>query len=341
MSNRVGLPNENMLNAGPTGNIMKLQGRHIALCVLALLLFFVAFSLNDREGQKSDTLSDPERYYVPYPRDYKFILDDAHVCDKGAASPFLVLVVPVAPGNRLARDIIRQTWGKQSVVQGKLVQTVFLLGLPTGADAQRRQGELRVESRQHRDLIQSDFHDQYRNLTIKTMMMLRWLDSHCTGASYAMKIDSDVFLNIQNLVRLLMDPATPRDNYMTGLVWWHSPVIRDPSNKLHMPRWIMAKPEYPPYPLGMGYVLSLDLPGKLLQASAHIRPIYIEDVYLGMCLKHLGITPTNPPDESMFIINPLFALGRCRLATVIAVTTTSVSQMLSYWLRSQGSQAGC
>ncbi|CAL8355955.1 unnamed protein product [Boreogadus saida] len=86
------------------------------------------------EGQKSDTLSDPERYYVPYPRHYKFILDDAHVCDKGAASPFLVLVVPVAPGNRLARDIIRQTWGKQSVVQGKLVQTVFLLGLPTGAD---------------------------------------------------------------------------------------------------------------------------------------------------------------------------------------------------------------
>ncbi|CAL8356057.1 unnamed protein product [Boreogadus saida] len=295
---------------------MKLQGRHIVVCVLALLLFFVAFSLNDREGQKSDTLSDPERYYVPYPHDYKFILDDAHA----------------SPGHHPA-DL-----GK-AVVQGKLVQTVFLLGLPTGADAQRRQGELRVESRQHRDLIQSDFHDQYRNLTIKTMMMLRWLDSHCTGASYAMKIDSDVFLNIQNLVRLLMDPATPRDNYMTGLVWWHSPVIRDPSNKLH--RWIMAKPEYPPYPLGMGYVLSLDLPGKLLQASAHIRPIYIEDVYLGMCLKHLGITPTNPPDESMFIINPLFALGRCRLATVIAVTTTSVSQMLSYWLRSQGSQAGC
>ncbi|CAL8270559.1 unnamed protein product [Gadus morhua 'NCC'] len=106
--------------------------------------------------------------------------------------------------------------GKQSVVQGKLVQTVFLLGLPTGADAQQRQGELRVESRRHRDLIQSDFHDQYRNLTIKTMMMLRWLDSHCTGASYAMKIDSDVFLNIQNLVRLLMDPANPQRQLHDG-----------------------------------------------------------------------------------------------------------------------------
>ncbi|CAL8356042.1 unnamed protein product [Boreogadus saida] len=82
--------------------------------------------------------SDVNAPLVPYPRHYKFILDDAHVCDKGAASPFLVLVVPVAPGNRLARDIIRQTWGKQSVVQAKLVQTVFLLGLPTGADAQRR-----------------------------------------------------------------------------------------------------------------------------------------------------------------------------------------------------------
>ena len=254
---------------------------------------------------------------MPYPHNYKFILDDATVCDKEAVSPFLVLVVPVAPANRLARDVIRQTWGNQSVVQGKPIQTVFLLGFPTGADAQWRQGELRVESQRHRDLIQGDFHDHYRNLTIKTMMMLRWLDSRCAGSSYAMKIDSDVFLNVQNLVRLLLDPGTGRDNYMMGLVWWHSPVLRDPSNKLYMPRQIMAKPEYPPYPLGMGYVLSLDLPGKLLQASAHIRPIYIEDVYLGMCLKHLGIVPANPPDESMFIVNPMFPLGRCRLATVM------------------------
>ncbi|CAL8333872.1 unnamed protein product [Lota lota] len=280
-------------------------------------------------------------YYVPYPRNYTFIVDEAHACRQGAASPFLVLVVPVAPANKEARDVIRQTWGNRSVVRGRLVQTVFLLGLPTGADAQQLRGKLRVESQQHRDLIQSDFQDHYRNLTIKTMMMLQWLESHCAGASYAMKVDSDVFLNVQNLVRLLLDPGTPRHKYMTGLVWWHSPVLRDPSNRFHVPRQIVADAEYPPYPLGMGYVLSLDLPGALLRASAHVRPLYIEDVYLGMCMKHLGIAPTNPPDGSMFVVDPPVPLGPCRLATVIAVTTTSVSQMVSYWLKSQESHTDC
>lgn len=323
------------------GNIMKIQVRHIVLCAIALLVFFVMHVFNDGKWRRADVLAGTGSYYVAYPRNYKFIMDDTHACDKGEVSPFLVLVVPVAPANREARDIIRETWGKRSVVLGQLVQTVFLLGLPTGADAQELQGKLGVESQQHRDLIQSDFHDGYRNLTIKTMMMLQWLSSHCTGASYAMKIDSDMFLNVPNLVRLLLDPGTPRHDYMTGLVWWHSPVLRDPSNKFYMPREIIAEAEYPPYPLGMGYVLSLDLPGKLLGASTHIPPIYIEDVYLGMCMKHLGIAPTNPPDKSMFIINPLFSLGRCGLATVIAVTTTSASQMASYWTTSKESHADC
>ncbi|XP_071752372.1 beta-1,3-galactosyltransferase 1-like [Centroberyx gerrardi] len=272
---------------------------------------------------------DPGPYHVAYPRNYKFIMDDTEVCK--AKTPFLVLMVPVAPGDVAARGAIRKTWGKEGLVQGELVQTLFLLGLPGGADAEQQQGKLKQENLQHHDLIQSDFQDSYRNLTIKTMVMLEWLSAHCIKASYVMKIDSDMFLNVPNLVKLLLDPSTPKQNYMTGLVWWHSPVLRDPSNKFYMPREVIAEPEYPPYPLGMGYVMSLDLPGKILGVSPQIRPIYIEDAYLGMCLKRLGISPTDPPEKSMFVVNPWLALSRCSLSKVIAVTTTSVPQMMSYW----------
>ncbi|KAK0130928.1 hypothetical protein N1851_034389 [Merluccius polli] len=41
------------------------------------------------------------------------------------------------------------------------------------------------------------------------------------------------------------------------------------------------------------------------RASTHIRPIYIEDVYLGMCMKHLGIAPTNPPARPCSSPTPL------------------------------------
>lgn len=272
---------------------------------------------------------DPGPYHVAYPRNYKFILDAAQVCK--VKSPFLVLIVPVAPGNREARDTIRNTWGNETLVQGQLVQTLFLLGVPGGADAEQLQQKLKQENLQHHDLIQSDFQDSYRNLTIKTMVMLEWLTTYCLKASYVMKVDSDMFLNVQNLISLLLDPSTPKQNYMTGLVWWHSPVLRDPGNKFFMPKEVFAESEYPPYPLGMSYVMSLDLPGKILGVSSQIKPIYIEDAYLGMCLKQLGISPTDPPTKSMFIVNPWFALNRCKLSRVIAVTTKSISQMTSYW----------
>ncbi|XP_070684204.1 beta-1,3-galactosyltransferase 2-like [Pempheris klunzingeri] len=281
---------------------------------------------------------DPGPYHVAYPRNYKFIMDDKLACK---SATFVVVMVPVAPSNVAAREAIRKTWGSEKLVLGQLVETFFMLGLPGGADAGQQQEKLKQENLQHHDLIQSDFQDSYHNLTIKTMMMLEWLTAHCSKASYAIKIDSDVLLHVQNLVKLLLDPGTAKQNYMTGLVWWHSPVLRNPFNKFYMPRDVIAEPEYPPYPLGMSYVMSSDLPAKLLGVSPLIKPIHIEDAYLGMCLKRVGISPTDPPEENMFIVDPRHPLSDCSLSKVIAVTTTSIPQMTSYWQRSKEPGAKC
>uniref|UniRef100_A0A3Q3IPQ1 Hexosyltransferase n=1 Tax=Monopterus albus TaxID=43700 RepID=A0A3Q3IPQ1_MONAL len=282
---------------------------------------------------------DPGPYHVAYPRNYKVIMDDTPSCK--TTTPFLILMVPVAPGDVAARDTIRKTWGGEKQVLGKLVKTLFILGLPGGADAQQQQEKLRQESQQHHDLIQSNFQDSYRNLTIKTMVMLEWLVAHCVNASYVIKVDSDVLLHVRNLVKLLLDPSTAKQNYITGVVWWHSPVLRNPFNKFYMPRDVIAEAEYPPYPLGMAYVMSLDLPGKILGVSSQIKPIYIEDAYLGMCLKRLGIPPTDPPEQTLFIVDPSHPLSSCSLSKVIATTTTSASQMISYWERSRQPEAKC
>lgn len=276
---------------------------------------------------------DPGPYHVAYPRNYKFIMDDTKTCK--TVTPFVILMVPVAPKDVAVRDVIRTTWGKEGVVRGQLVHTLFVLGAPGGGDAEQLQENLRWESLQHHDMIQSDFHDSYHNLTIKTMVMLEWLNAHCRQGSYVMKIDSDVFLNIDNLLKLLLDHGTSKQNYMTGLVWWHSPVLRNPFIKFYMPRDVIAESEYPPYPLGMAYIMSLDLPGKILSVSPQIKAIYIEDAYLGMCLKRLGIFPTDPPEKTMFMVDPEHPLSSCSISRAIAVVTTSVAQMTSYWERSR------
>lgn len=334
-----------------------MENMHIRLiffCVVGVVVaFFLYLNFHWRlsswyaSGQKAVLLlsksepqwEDPGPYHVAYPRNYKFIMDDTPTCR--TTTPFLILMVPVAPSNAAARDSIRKTWGNEKSVLGQMVETVFIVGLPGGADAEQQQEKLKQENQQHHDLIQSNFRDSYRNLTIKTMVMLEWLALHCVKASYVIKIDSDMLLHVPNLVKLLLDPSTAKQNYMTGLVWWHSPVLRNPLNKFYIPTHVFAEPEYPPYPLGMSYVMSLDLPAKIIKISPQIKPLYIEDAYLGMCLKRLGVSPTDPPEDTMFIVDPKHPLSSCSLSKVIAVTTTSIPQMTSYWERTRQPDAKC
>lgn len=268
----------------------------------------------------------PGPYLVEYPYEYYFVINEPKTCKQ--QKPFLVLMVPVAPHNRAHRDVIRSTWGGESLVLDKVVKLFFLLGLQTGEGAEQIQDQLLQESKEHRDLIQSDFLDCYKNLTIKTMVMLEWLDSYCSSASYAMKIDSDMFLNLSNLVRMLLN--APKTNYMTGLVAREAAVLRDKSSKWYVPEELYSNPTYPPYALGLGYVLSLDLPKKLVEASRHIKPIYIEDVSLGLSLKYLGIDPTDPPNGGYFNVFPV-PYSRCAYSRLVATTTHEHTDRVKDW----------
>ena len=67
------------------------------------------------------------QYFVAYPHLYSFTLDEPNRCRQ--ESPFLVLMIPVAPHNRRAREVIRKTWGKESTVSGQAVSHYFLLGM--------------------------------------------------------------------------------------------------------------------------------------------------------------------------------------------------------------------
>ncbi|XP_072237284.1 beta-1,3-galactosyltransferase 1-like [Leuresthes tenuis] len=268
----------------------------------------------------------PGPYIVEYPYEYRFTINEPHKCEQ--EQPFVILIVQVAPNNRPHRDIIRSTWGAESLVVGKVVKLVFLVGQKTGEEAEQLQKELQQESNEHHDLIQSDFIDCYKNLTIKSMVMLEWVNTHCSSASYAMKIDSDMFLNVPNLINMLL--KAPKTNYMTGLVAYGGAVLRDPSSKWYLPVEVFSQAVYPPYALGLGYVLSVDLPKKLIEASRHVKALYIEDVYLGLCMQHLGIPPTNPPSGNHFHVFPL-SYNRCTFFHIVATTLHPNEDRMWLW----------
>ena len=54
------------------------------------------------------------------------------------------------------------------------------------------------ESQIFHDIVVEDFVDSYHNLTLKTMMGMRWIATFCEHAQYVLKADSDVFVNMEN-----------------------------------------------------------------------------------------------------------------------------------------------
>lgn len=282
------------------------------------------------QGLKRSPYVDLESFYVAYPNNYRFILDQPETCTQHV--PYLVIIVPVAPHDVDARNAIRSTWGNDSLVQDGEVLVLFLLGLPSGSDTEAQQDSIHEENLRYGDLLQSDFIDSYRNLTIKTMVMLEWLRNRCPQAYYAAKVDADMLLDIGALIRMLLGPSGHHSNYITGLVWYGNLVIRDQSSKFYIPYEVYPQMVYPPYPLGMCYIISMDLPAKILEVSKGIKPIFIEDAYIGLCLEQLGIAPTNPPDVLQFVVKPPLVYDRCYYSGLIAVVTDSPAQLISFWI---------
>uniref|UniRef100_A0A9J8AG07 Hexosyltransferase n=1 Tax=Cyprinus carpio carpio TaxID=630221 RepID=A0A9J8AG07_CYPCA len=262
--------------------------------------------------------------YAAHPHNYHFILDEPDKCKQ---DPFLVFMVPVAPHQLDARNAIRSTWGNESSVQGKAVLTLFLVGLTGGAEAQQ---QLEEESRQHRDLLQSNFVDSYFNLTIKTMVIMDWLATRCPQAAYAMKVDSDTYINLENLMSLLLSPNTPRQNYITGHLMWNQNVVRNKKSKWFVSQELYPETKYPTYVQGAGYVFSNDLPEKIVEISKEVKPFKIEDAYVGACLKRLGFAPSSPPDPSQFRLH-MIQYKREDFLRIISVIVGSPQQILNIW----------
>ncbi|XP_026091246.1 beta-1,3-galactosyltransferase 2-like [Carassius auratus] len=278
-----------------------------------------------RRATIAQTTDIPIYHHVAHPSNYHFILDEPDKCSQW--DPFLVFMVPVAPHQVEARNAIRSTWGNESSVQGKAVLTLFLVGLTGGPEAQQK---LEEESRQHRDLVQSNFVDSYFNLTIKTMVIMDWLATRCAQANFSMKVDSDMYINVEYLMSLLLAPNTPRENYITGYMMWDRPVVRNKNSKWYVSEELYPEPIYPTYLQGMGYVFSNDLSGKIVEASEKVKAFNIEDAYVGACLKQLGIAPSSPPDPSQFRAY----LGQYKREDFLRVITTilgSPQQLIDIW----------
>ena len=87
----------------------------------------------------------------------------------------LLVAVVSASDNFARREMIRNVFDSQNI-RGKDVGLVFFLGKPNDS---RVEDKIQYESKLHKDIVQTDILDTYRNLTFKTISMVRWMAENC------------------------------------------------------------------------------------------------------------------------------------------------------------------
>ncbi|XP_046681951.1 beta-1,3-galactosyltransferase 1-like isoform X2 [Homalodisca vitripennis] len=227
-------------------------------------------------------ISRNTRQYV-LPENLTTIINVNNLCPPDL---LLVVIVCSAPANFEQRTAIRDTWAS---LADHSARVAFLLGESDNATVQAK---IQDETSMYEDIIQEGFTDTYNNLTIKSVMMLKWVQQNCP-AQFLMKSDDDIYLNLPALTKALR-PVAERKNILVGSLICKARPIQDSTNKWYTPQYLFSEPFYPNYLSGTGYVMSQDVVPKLYKAALKTPIIHLEDVYItGICARVAGIKPIN------------------------------------------------
>uniref|UniRef100_H3CGW1 Hexosyltransferase n=1 Tax=Tetraodon nigroviridis TaxID=99883 RepID=H3CGW1_TETNG len=286
-------------------------------------------------------------------RDYGLLLNQPAFCsgDSGGAGlgpPMLLMAIKSQVGNFENRQAIRETWGRSGLVRGQssqkggLVRTLFLLGRQDSAGAHPdTKNLLELENQKHADILQWDFQDTFFNLTLKDLLFWRWLQQHCPDAAFVFKGDDDVFVRTGALMDFLHKRQSDAVlELFVGDVIFNAMPNREPATKYYIPE-SFYKGAYPPYAGGGGVVYSSALALRLKEVSERVRLFPIDDVYLGMCLKRLGLSPSHHPGFLTFDLPEPDRAKPCAYRSVLLVHRRSPKEMLTLWKQLQRLPAPC
>ena len=200
------------------------------------------------------------------------------------------------------RQRIRETWGNKYLFRDRRTAVVFLVGNDPNKDVQH---ELDMEYEKYGDVVQGDFKEAYRNITLKAIMGLQYISRYCSHVPYAIKSDDDVLADIFTLIHMVKEQRQPR--FVMGYHWTTMPVLRTNDTRPTARKWGVShdvfpgKVYYPPYCSGLGYVLSTQIIIEMNRLYNSTPYFWIDDVYVGLLMNKLeNITYTKLQDSIEF-----------------------------------------
>ncbi len=221
------------------------------------------------------------------------------------------------------REAIRSTWG--SVANGsqwpnqkikRELRLVFVLGKHKDG---RLNSAVAEELERYDDIVQGDFMDAYTNMTLKSLLGLKYVMEDCPNAEVLLKSDDDMFINLPYLLDILQEKEIHHS--IVGPKNTGSKVMR--TGKWAVSREAFPFGHYPVYESGAAYVISIDLIRDLYETAEYVPPFHVDDVYItGVLGRILNVTHVSQ-DGFAFWVNK--APKVCEFVTHKKVTSTNMT----------------
>ncbi|XP_061626164.1 N-acetyllactosaminide beta-1,3-N-acetylglucosaminyltransferase 2a isoform X1 [Phyllopteryx taeniolatus] len=218
---------------------------------------------------------------------------------------FLLLVVKSLVPHFGRRQAIRQTWGRAGVLANRTVATVFLLGQMSPEDHYPDlRGMLGKEAALHRDLLQWEFRDTPLNSSLKETLFLQWFHRNCPWTRFVLEARDDSFINTFQVLDFLETLPRASSNFLfIGDVVDDGRPPRDRALLDFVPPSIFTG-AYPPYAASGGFLLSGEVAVRLHNVSRRVLLFPVHDVYMGLCLRELGLVPQKHPGFATLLVRP-------------------------------------
>ena len=256
---------------------------------------------------------------------------------------FVVTLITSAPFHTHQRQAVRRTWlsllANNSVALGRsniramkdptdtsnnlVIQYWFVCGHYYDKE-NKVEAAVENETQVYGDILRLEYTETYSLLVYKTLSSLRFAST--MDVKFVVKVDDDVYLHVPRMIWWLKTASLPEKLY-AGHLLDRSIVIRKTNHKYYVSEHIFNETFFPPYCNGPFYILSKIVLPELLEASSsdNASSFPLEDAYLGILAKRVGIKPTNLLGKGVrlepkfpriaekkwddFTLNNFFALG--------------------------------
>lgn len=215
-------------------------------------------------------------------RNFSFVINN-DVCATHPVS--IIMVVPSHPLNVAHRTVLRSVYNR--IIDGQRISVVFLCGTIKNNTLQEA---ILKENSVQKDIVQGNFNDGYRSVTYNHLQGLKWAINHCKQATYIIKVDDDIYLNLPLLISNLFSPRHDFTNKIFCSLWYHAIPKRNIRDKYYVSYQEYAGKEYPTYCNGWVVVYQQDVARQIVRTSAQISYFWMSDVFIaGMCPEKAGI----------------------------------------------------